>query len=541
MTLLAVGFDGVRADAMDTTANISSIGGGAGAGVEDEAYYQNGLAISRKVTNAGFFSDTGAQRDFTAAGRRVVLYKVLVTNYAGITLLEARIGSAGTAYGEYLLADNTTVNYQPVGGFLLIPIDPTIAGYRNATVGNPDMSVADYFGIFASGPQSKAENLVMDAIDIGSGFYVTGGTGADPVATFQDFVDDDEGDPTTGRFGFISTKEGILFVYGKLTIGATAALEVLTSAATEFTDNGQTIVFPDGWFGADFSGLVIDLGDAGTIIDASNNSYISRGTVSIADTRAVFKVVGVSGAGNFSSASFVNFAGLTLTSGVDFSNAILQNCEEITPALGDMSNALVSKFTGASALIWDETSDPNIYLHGTVFVGNSNHAIRFDSNTPAVINLSAQSYSGYNAAVGSNLVANSGPTDATIFNDSGKAITINVINSGGAISVRNGVGATTTVVSGLVTVQVTVYDDETGLPLPNSHVQLVKSSDKSVLLSGAVDGSGVISTGITYVSDTPVEGWVRQWDLLGVDYTPKNISGTITNTGLLLDVRLNPI
>ncbi len=74
------------------------------------------------------------------------------------------------------------------------------------------------------------------------------------------------------------------------------------------------------------------------------------------------------------------------------------------------------------------------------------HAIQFDSNTPSTISLSGHTYIDYNTSTGSNGTANSGPNDAAIYNNTGAALTINIVGGGDLPSVRNGAGATTTVV-----------------------------------------------------------------------------------------------
>lgn len=121
-----------------------------------------------------------------------------------------------------------------------------------------------------------------------------------------------------------------------------------------------------------------------------------------------------------------------------------------------------------------------------------------------------------------------------------------IINSLGGTNISNtevsNTNGGTVTVNASVPITITVYDEDTGLVIPlTAHVQLLLNSDKSVILSSATDASGVAATSYNYVGDVSVVGWVRQWDLVGADYTPKEISGTITSTGLVLEVRLNPI
>ena len=68
------------------------------------------------------------------------------------------------------------------------------------------------------------------------------------------------------------------------------------------------------------------------------------------------------------------------------------------------------------------------------------------------------------------------------------------------------------------------------------------TSDHSTqVLYGATNSSGYISAQYDFTGEVAIDGWVRQWDLSGEDYTPKDISGIITASGFSLIVNLEPI
>jgi hypothetical protein len=93
-----------------------------------------------------------------------------------------------------------------------------------------------------------------------------------------------------------------------------------------------------------------------------------------------------------------------------------------------------------------------------------------------------------------------------------------------------------------VPVDVTVLDDSTGLPIANTgRVHLVRTDTKAVIMSSSTNASGVASIDYSYISDVAVQGWVRQMDLVGTDYIPKDIAGTISSQGLSLTVRLSEL
>jgi hypothetical protein len=117
-------------------------------------------------------------------------------------------------------------------------------------------------------------------------------------------------------------------------------------------------------------------------------------------------------------------------------------------------------------------------------------------------------------------------------------LTINV--TGGTTPSIRSAGATVNVVAGLITLKVTVTENDGTTPIVGANVWLGKSSDKAQLLNAATNGSGIVSTSIAYDVDTPMVGWARQADLVGTDYDTKEFTGTYTSTGADINVTLTP-
>lgn len=524
MSVVSVAADNLRADPMDTTTYTGGIGGGAGEGTETDITYQNGISISRKVTAAGFFSGTGAQHDFTVTGRKTWIVKCAVANFGGITILELRFGDAAGSYFQYILANNTDKLYPAKGGFLILAIDPNYAYYDSTIGGPPTISVMDYFGIYLEGTTSKAENLMMDAIDIGYGLYLTGGDGVDTDGIYQDFVDDDEGEIANGRFGYVSTNEGVLNVLGMLVRGATTISGTRTSVATVFTDIGQTIVFPDNFAAPGFSGLTVDLDTALTVISDAGNSFIGRGNEVISDTRPVLQVYGNSG--TYILGNYTSFGFLLLTSGCSGAVSIVSS-GLVTIGGADISGSNIKTTTASSASLWNETSDPNTKTANMSYTSDgTNHALELGSNTPISISLTNQLYTGYNGSVGSNLIADSGPDDATIFNDSGKEITISILGTGDNVSIKNGIGATTIIVVGQKILTIN------GLIAGESEVRV---RDGSVtLLNGHINPNQTTQFQMAFDSFAVENKLKLQITTPGYDYINKDI--TLFNTDVTIDV-----
>ena len=93
-----------------------------------------------------------------------------------------------------------------------------------------------------------------------------------------------------------------------------------------------------------------------------------------------------------------------------------------------------------------------------------------------------------------------------------------------------------------VTISIEVLDEDTGLPIENARVEILNSITKARIIDPLeTDASGTVSTTIIYSQDINIEGWVRQFDLSGNDYVPKDYNGTITNNGFNLLITLKQI
>ena len=454
---------------MDANTNVSSIGGGAGAGAEPDFVYQGTNSVSRKVsssTGAGFYTSTGTARDMTATGRVTWLAKIIVTNSSSINSnkLVLRVGSGTGDYYEYDIADDGTSvgEYPAKESWLIVPIDPNVSDHRDSTTGTPVLTAVDYFAIVAAfSATSKGENVAMDAVDAGTGLYLVGGDGGDTDGDFDDYVADDEGDITNGRFGYVHTKEGILYVYGRLVAGKTDAG---TTTATQFTDSDKTLVFPDGRFDSGFSGLELDLGNASTDINWSNVTFIGRGQAyTNADTRPVLDLAGTAGAFDANSCTFTSFADFTLTSAATFLNSIFNQCVAMTLSTAALDTCTINAHDTATGVAFITTATLNNISDCTFDnTGGTGHAIELTAT--GTYTFDGNIFTGYGA---------DGTNNAAIYNNSGGAVTINITGGGDTPTIRNGAGASTTVNNSRTLTL-------TGI-LENSEVTIVRDSDSTEL------------------------------------------------------------
>jgi len=534
MAVVSVSADNTRIEDSEATTGWASRGGGAGASAEVPLAYQGTNTVNRKITSstgAGFeyvpTSDSGTTHDMTAAAKAHWMVKHIVTDANGLRSndgLRVYIGdgtneyafiTAGTdavknAYDEYLLRTATVI----------VPVNPNIVGYRDSTHSGTGVSLTavDLFAIeaeFAS-PSAKSENVGLDAIDLGTGLTLVGGDGVSADGNWSDFVDEDEG-TVNNRWGYANSiygTSGVIFFFGTMTIGS--------ATATEFAGTG-VVLWPDGLFDSGFSGVSADLQSASTVID-DTATHISLGTTNTTNTRADYTWTGTSGTGT-ASHTLRNFRNYTMTSAVTIDGANIA-CDDLTQAGGTIDNCIfeTNSFAGDG---WCSDPDFGEISNTTFNQAGAGHAFQITSGTS--LTFDNLTFSGYGGTVGSNLVANSGPNDAAFFNNTGGALTI-TIDGGSNFSVRNGIGATTTVVTGAVALEVTCIDSVSKAAIQGARV---------VVLAGAVgplpfeDSVTITRSGSTATVTHTAHGLSTGSEVViaGADQSEYNGLHPITSTG----------
>ena len=128
-----------------------------------------------------------------------------------------------------------------------------------------------------------------------------------------------------------------------------------------------------------------------------------------------------------------------------------------------------------------------------------------------------------------------------ITNSSSGNVIINNISS--ILDTDNaGTGAGEVNIVNTVEISFQINDEDTGLPIENARIEIIKSSDKTRLFSPLeTDSNGEASIDFNFSSEINIEGWVRQYDLSGIDYTPKNYTGKIKNNGFNTSITLKQI
>lgn len=139
-------------------------------------------------------------------------------------------------------------------------------------------------------------------------------------------------------------------------------------------------------------------------------------------------------------------------------------------------NNTVSTSTATSSLYWNVNLDTNGYIDGCTFIGSgsTNHGIEYGPNTPVSSSLTNVFFTSYGSA---------NTSASAIYNNSGKALQI-TISGGDTPTVRNGTGASTTLVLGLTQITLT---------------GLVAGTEVRVLEAGTANElTGIESSGTSY-------------------------------------------
>jgi hypothetical protein len=519
---------GGRLDAAENTGAWSA--DGVSPAQEPDFVYHGTYSISAKIktTEAGYYCTT-ASTDMTTP--KVWLCKILATNKDALTgvNLRVRIGSSTSAYYYYELFSPTT--YPIAGGWQIVPIDPNVSAYRTGSSGTPSLSGVTIFYLRADfSTTAKSENVALDAIDVitsGTGLTVTGSS-----SVFQDFIDFDEG-TYTNRYGIVTTKGGVLFITGVLTIGS--------ATATAFDDSYQTLVFPTGRFSTGFCGVDVSLANASTDVALASCTLIGRGSLNYLssgqDTRPDFTVTNTSGVFAMDACTLINFRALTFTSTCTITDSSFVTSLSLTQAQATFDNCTFDSPTNTTSNAFITAVDPSDFSNCSFISGGAGHALELTSASGSPFTFDGNTFSGYSGTPGSNLTPGTGSNDAAIFNNSGTDITINLTNTSSIPSVRNAASCTTTI-NNNVTYTITVQDEGASV-IVGAQVAMFKTSDDSVLhassatnASGQVTGSVAASTGAIYIR-------VRQSNTAdSTRYYPTSTVGNIGTTAFTVTVTM---
>ena len=501
------------------------VGGGRMTDPETDDYIQGSSCWSHDPFNSGAEGGVYPSTETVASGDAIYYWikgdiaAALATHAAGG--MQCLVGSAATALKCYYVRGSDDYAY---GGWICVPIDPTMT--PSTTIGSPT-STAAWFGaqwyIPSTGP-SKGYPFKVDAMRHGRQIEVTAGDSGTPAT--WDLVS--AHDAATARMWGICQPTNTGAALQGLIYWGTG------SAAVYSRDSNRTVAIIDTeWTASNFTQVLF--AHASNDVEWDNVGVIALGT----SNRGIIDVT-ADGAVTWTNSVFQGIDTTTLlanctfdgtkwlsTNEVDGGGASLLGCKILTPTVA----------ADSYSLLWDVATDPNGLIDGMEFSKgtNSHHAIAFGTTSPLTMNLTGIDFSGFTNTIGSSAAP------IHVKRTSG-TVTINLSGCTGITADGYKSDGATVVIVQSVTVSVTVLDDSDGSELQYAHVYLVDEATRAtVIMSAETNASGVAAVGYTGSTPLDVVGWVRQWDLSGDDYTPKDIAGEITANGLSLTVRLSPI
>ncbi len=319
---------------------------------------------------------------------------------------------------------------------------------------------------------------------IGQGLLVTTGTVGAP-GTFEEIATADRGVANQQAYGILrKLGSGLYGIQGPITFGDTAG-----TTATYFADVNAAVVFESRSLGTNkYSFTVVGNATGSTTFKLGlKNGSGDTATGTNGCSLAVPAGVGGSFVASDADLQFLLIygstlsgfsAGITLSSNAtnapnhEFMGNTISACGVFDPGRVVVRNCSITGWTGAStdaALLWGA----NTNVKRVAFTsGGAGHAIKITAT--GTYSFDGITFSGYGAG---------GTNDASVFNDSGGAVTINVIGGGGTPTVRNGTGASTTV-NNNIAVTLTGLKD-------NTEVRVFAAGTTTALagIENATDGS----------------------------------------------------
>lgn len=524
---------------------VTAIGGGASGlnNPETDDFIQGVDCISKNAwTNAtkGFIID-GLGTTFTvptdgaiiAWGKYDAVGSLANQSAGGLQLVW---GSSSSAYYHAYCAGADTIQFDSWVPYAFDPNTLTVDGTTSSPSG-----AERWVGLLAnlpttSGP-TKGAPIKMDAIRYGRcTIEYTIGDATTP-ATFAGA--EAVGNVVGTRWGLLEFKDGAYLTQGFHSIG-------LSGTACYFKDADKVL----NWRKLENNGTNDAVSTAFNrfeVLNASTTCELTNIIWTALGTRARGQLVHTAGTLHMHTCQFINWDTFDLLAATVVTDSIFSSCNQITAPGTTLNGTQILKSTVAvdtGALLWDVATNPSGKLDNMIFTkgANDHHAIDFGTNVTSDITLNGIEFTDFVATDDHNgaalrFLATSGSLTCNLI-----GCTVNGVGASAAnLKVDDAAGIAVTLAFDSITLSVTVLDATDDTPLTNATVQLLKASDKSVLLSGTVNGSGVISDSIGYDTDTDLIGWAREHNMSGTDYTQKDFTGQYTENGFSIVIRLEPV
>ena len=516
-----------------------NITGAGGAGLADEGDYF--IEGTQCVSKAGWTADTKAIMLDTggtitvAAGDAIFVWIKQNNRNLMDTIanggLQVIIGDDATDFDQFYVDGNNS-DGSALAGWRTYAVDPTQTASAQFGAG---AAGTDYTGaawkILGTG-SLKGNPNGLDISRHGRELQIIDGQAA-AYGTFLGASADD----SSSAWGILTPVAGGYQFHGAFVMGT-------TGTSVDFRDSDRVInVLDDLFLPAGFNEFEIR--------NASSNVEWTNIIISHLGTNTPSLLTLDVGTFTGSMCQFTGFDTTTFASTGECTDSTWTNCDQIILGEADISGSsiLTSTVAADTGAVFDDrtttSTTPIIELSGCTFVQgtNAHHAIDFGTGVDDDISLTNIAFNGFDDTSGEDqpgaalrFLATSGSLTCSVTGctvDGVPATASNFFKDDAA-------GIAVTLVFDTITLEVTVLDATDDTALTTAKVHLLKDSDKSELMSGAVNGSGVLSTSIPYDADTDVVGWAREHDMIGTDYTQQDFSGEYTINGFFITIRLEP-
>jgi len=438
------------------------------------------------------------------------------------------VAGDGTNRAAYYVGGSDYVSAFTVNGWACYVLDANNLPTGFATIDGTEASI-NWAAITDVGVGFKTlakslggiDNCFFDIARYGTGLNIKGGSSGDPGIWAEIAADDTL--TTAGKaYGIVMEYQpGVYGVQGDITFGDSDG-----TTTTYFKDENAIVVFLDTGALAYNMDIVGNATGTNTFIDGvivgsgdtakgrSGSIYQSAGpalTMDFTDTDLdVLTLYGSKFQGVSAGVSF----GVDTThvlAGVTFSQS-----GQIVLASVNARNCTFSETTSTVAsLLWNES----INIQNSTFIANTIGAgVEHPSDVGTPYTYFSLTFSGNTYAVN---------------NTSGQTITISLSGTSDAGTY------TGTLVNFDATVPITfTVLDEDDVAIQYARINIVNATTKVELYQIETNASGIATQSHTFGGELAIEGWVRQFDIVGADYVPQDFKGTIKSTGFDANITL---
>lgn len=539
---MAITLNGTIVTDADTAADFTTINSGANISGDDDNVEGTG-AVGDKMSNTtevlasdNLLGGASGVYDFSSGGAdegaHFIGWVNTKTPINATTGLAVYFRNASGHLGTW----NVMPSYFYKGGFTTRVINPAAdfnAATTWTTTGNPaqldDVSAMGFQITTITSIMGSFNNCQVDQMVVGFGVRADAGTSGTPN-TYQDVVDQDQDTSFWGWFSSIGAKGGLY-------IGPATG-----TTASWFVDSAFSIKFLDENVAAGFYGLFIR--GANTTCEFTLASISAENPANSRWDLILDSAMGsVTGGFLDTNGVWAGFRNVVLNQYAEMDSTTCingNNIDQNGATIGDCSHLSPNRAANEHYMTVDDLS----LVTGNFFQSSgTGHAVdlgNITSNTTVTWNNTESGYVAGTTGTGVDDKTPTGNETIDVNVSSGITLDINLAAGASTPSIANS-GAGSVNVNQSVSVSVTVLEEGTLTPIQGANVQIFLTSNYStVVLSAATNASGVATASFTGTTPAGIEGWARQVDLVGTDYEPGAINGTITGSGFSTTVLLKP-